>query len=451
MTKQTTKTTQKKSPAKKAQPKKQVASKAAQKKSVVAKKPQTKKQAVKKAVVKKPQVKDGKKSHLMAISIVMVILILAILIGISCFKNSRHKTEKVFDGVLDVGTYTKIDYSYEDKLNQTRFDNWSGCTAIAKNIGDNTIIGRNMDMTISDKAAYIYRTDIDGKYKTLNLAYTHRDYSPDYSDAVNGLDNDFYNYLPFISDDVLNEKGLYVEVNMRLGEGSKFSCSGTNPGAEERVYMFSLPIFIGLNAANIDEALDYVKTLDVYSMNGYWNYSFLIADATGRYGVLEFSDNKYFWNEGQNAQANFYVTEELSMKNTFRAGVGRYNYVREHIDEVQSKEDMFNLMNDIRYSQTYAADAKFDVRSEFVDSQATCGYENDEPWTYDYAMNDPEGKLADCIENIHKTYPYSTRDERKAAEVWESSFTEVVDIKNREIRVRFFEDNNRIYTLKFDK
>lgn len=436
MKKQTT--ISKKTPTKKAQTKKQTS---------------TKKTAAKTPVVKKSRAKEeSKKSLLMPISIVMVILIIMLLIGISCVRSGIHKTTKVFDGVLDAGTYTTIDYSYEDKLNKDRFDNWSGCTAIAKNIGDNTIIGRNMDMTISDKAAYIYKTNIKGKYKTLNLAYTHRDYSPDYKDALNGLDEDFYNYLPFISDDVLNEKGLYIEVNMRLGEGDKFSCSGTNPGAEERVYMFSLPIFIGLNAANIDEALDYVKTLDVYSMDGYWNYSFLIADATGRYGVLEFSDNKYWWNEGQNAQANFYVTEELSAKNELKAGVGRYNYVREHIDEVNSKEDMFSLMNDIRYSQAYTDSAKFDVRSEFVDTQAICGYENDKSWTYDYITEDEEGKakLASCLDVIQKVYPFATRDELKAVEAWESSFTEVIDIKNREIRVRFFEDNNKIYTLKFD-
>lgn len=214
--------------------------------------------------------------------------------------------------------------------------------------------------------------------------------------------------------------------------------------------MFSLPIYIGLNAATIDEALDYVKTLDVYSKNGYWNYSFMIADASGRYGILEFSDNQYFWNEGQNAQANFYVTPELNAKNTLKAGVGRYNYLQEHIGEVQNKEDMFNLMNDIRYSRTYNHDAKFDVRSEFVDSPTTCGRDESESWTYDYVMEDPEGILEKCINEIRDYYPLTTRAERAEMHVWESSFTEVVDIKNREIMVRFFEDNSKIYTLKFN-
>lgn len=396
------------------------------------------------------QKNQSKKIKSAYLAIAIIVLVAAILVGIFyCCK--KHRTKKIFDGVLDAGTYTEIDYSYERKLNKERFDNWGGCTAIAKNIGDNTIIGRNMDLEISNKAAFVFRTDIKGKYKTINLAYTYRDYAMDYKDAVNGLSEDFYNFLPFISDDVMNEKGLYIEVNMRLGEGDKFSCSGTNPSSDERVYMFSLPIYIGLNAATVDEALDYIKTLDIYSKNGYWNYSFMIADATGRYGILEFANNKYYWNEGQNAQANFYVTPELNIKEKLKAGVGRYEYVREHIEKVQNKDDMFSLMNDIRYSRTYNVDAKFDVRSEFVDAQETCQRPDDDPWTYDYVMEDKDGIVARCIATINGYYPETTREERAEMHTWESTFTEVVDIKNREIRVRFFEDDNKIYTLKFNK
>lgn len=428
-------------------------------------KKQISKNTIKKAPTKKPtkvtkakissktkkKAKSTKKFPLIPFLIILIVLVAAIAAGIFFLCNGKHRVKKIFDGVLDAGTYTKIDYSYERKLNKDRFDNWGGCTAIAKNIDGNTIIGRNMDLTVSDKAAYVFKTDIKGKYKTINLSYTYRDYAMDYKDAINGLSEDFYNFLPFISDDVMNEKGLYIEVNMRPGEGSKFSCSGTSPSSDERVYMFSLPIYIGLNAANIDEALEYIKTLDIYSKNGYWNFAFMIADATGRYGVLEFSDNKAYWNEGQNAQANFYIADELSAKNTLRSGVGRYNYVRERIDEVKNKDDMFNLINDVRYSRTYSSDAKFDVRSEFVDSQETCNHADDAPWTYDYVMEDPDGKVARCINKIREFYPYTTRDELKAAGFWEATFTEVVDIKNREIRVRFFEDDSRVYTLKFDK
>lgn len=358
-------------------------------------------------------------------------------------KNNLHKTEKVFDYVLDAGTYKKIDYEAEKSFNKKLYDNWGGCTAVARNIDNNTIIGRNMDLTVSNKSAYIFKTDIEGKYKTINLAYTFRDYAPDYKDAIKGLDDYFYNILPFISDDVLNEKGLYIEVNMRTGEGDKFSCSGTNPDSPEKVYMFSLPIFIALNASNIDEALEYVKTLNIYSKNGYWNYAFLLADSTGRFGILEIAKNKFYWNEGENVQTNFYINPELKEINELKAGVGRYDYVRETVEKVTNKEEMYNLMNDVRYSQTYSESPKFDVRSEFVGEK--------DNWTYDYLMdekNQPE--INEYINSIREFAKTATREQKIELGAWESTFTEIVDINDKSINVRFYEDENRKYTLNFN-
>ena len=393
----------------------------------------------------------NKKIIIICIPIVLLILVLSFA-GYKYFKNDnknngvqegKHATKMIFDNVLDAGTYKKVDYNTANKFNEKLYDNWGGCTAIAKNIGDNTIIGRNMDLTVSDKSAYIFKTNVKDKYKTINLAYTYRDYAPNYSDALNGLEDEFYNVLPFISDDVLNEKGLYIEVNMRNGEEDKFSCSGTNPNSSERVYMFSLPIYIGLNCATVEEALEYVKTLNIYSKKGYWNYAFMIADSTGRYGILEFAQNKILWNEGQNAQANFYIDEEMSKINELKTGIGRYNYVREHVNEVNTKDDMFNMMDKVKYSEAYVDNPNFDVRSEFVGAK--------ENWTYDYVMDDNnQEEINEYLNKIREFNKTATREDKKQYEAWESSFTEVIDIKEKTIKVRFYEDNNKIYTLSFN-
>lgn len=396
-----------------------------------------------------------KKKLFVAIIVVLILLFLVMIVSNknsindnndnekSAIQQKNYTTKMIFDYVLDAGTYKKLDYNVANNFNKKLYDNWGGCTAIAKNIGDNTIIGRNMDLTVSDKPAYVFKTDIKGKYKTINLAYTYRDYAPNYSDALNGLKDEFYNILPFISDDVLNEKGLYIEVNMRNGEEDKFSCSGTNPDSNERVYMFSLPMYIGLNCATIDEVLEYVNTLNIYSKRGYWNYAFLIADTTGRYGVLEFAQNKILWNDGENAQANFYIDKEMNKINDLKAGVGRYNYVKEHVDEVNTKEDMFSLMDKVKYSETYAYNPSFDVRSEFVGVK--------ENWTYDYVVDDNnQEEINEYLDKVRKFNETATREDKKKNEAWESSFTEVIDIKERTIKVRFFEDKNRIYTLSFN-
>ena len=109
----------------------------------------------------------NKKIIIIFIPIILLILVLSFA-GYKYFKNDnnnevqegKHTTKMIFDNVLDAGTYKKVDYNTANKFNEKLYDNWGGCTAIAKNIGDNTIIGRNMDLTVSDKSAYIFKTNV---------------------------------------------------------------------------------------------------------------------------------------------------------------------------------------------------------------------------------------------------------------------------------------------------
>lgn len=400
--------------------------------------------------------------------IFIVLLALLIVVSLSGCKQEKNnvpeiieykKVDEIFKRVFDVGTYNYLDYDYAQEYFAKTYDKWGkgGCTAVAKvnNAGD-TIVGRNMDLTICNKAAYVFRTKVEGCYETINLAYTFRDVSPDYESVLSqGLSPDFQRILPFLADDVLNSEGLYIEVNMRNGETwttgeSKFGCSGTNQGEAERVYLFSLSRYIGEHCANVEEALEYVKTLDLYSMYGNEisadNYCFMIADATGRYGLLEVACNNLYWHEGQQAQANFYITEELYDIQELKAGVGRYDYVMNGIDAVQTEDDMFNLMNDVTYYQTYFPEiCKFDNRSEFTGSLKY--------WTYDFLMNEANKEDIEMVVGLMGEYLNSmSRDEIKETDFfWETVFTEVVNCNNKTLHVRFYEDDTRQITLSFDK
>lgn len=401
------------------------------------------------------------KNKKMIVAMVIIIILIAITVGFSLVfgcdgkqnaESNRHLT-KIFDNVLDAGTYKNLDYNYADKWYQNNNDNWGGgCTAIGKTLDDgNTIVGRNMDLTYSHKSAYVFKTAVKGKNKTINLAYTHRDYAPEYEDALkNGISSEFDKMLPFYSDDVLNEKGLYVELNMRNSEtwydgSDKFSSSGTNEEGTGRVHLFELPMYIGLNCNSVDEIVPYLETLNIYSKKGYWNYSFLVADSTGKMGVIEIANNKIYFNEDKHAQANFYVTEELAKINEYKAGVGRYEYVTKNIDKVKNSDDMFKLMNDVRYSQMYNhKESKFDVRSELVETYPT--------WTYDYVMDDANKvEINAYLDKVSEMFNSLTLEEIKDKNVaWHSVFTEVVNCNKKTILVRFYEDDSRIMTLEFD-
>ena len=377
-------------------------------------------------------------------------MLLALLGG--CGQNTMP--EEVLDHVFDMGTYTRLDYKAAEKFFAEHNDNWGGgCSAVATvtDAGE-TLVGRNMDLNISRKAAYVFRTSCKGCYDTVGLAYTFRDYSPDYEMVkLYGVDKDFADLRPFIADDVLNSEGLYIEVNMRYGEcwptgDAKFSCAGTNPDSDERVYMFELCRYIGEHCATVDEALEYVKTLNIYSQDGYWNYCFILADATGHYGLLEFGMDEIFWTDYQHAQANFYVNEELAELQTLKCGVGRYELLMNGIDAVQSEEDMYDLIRQVSYSQVYdPSTCPFDTLSENVGAYPFA--------TYDFVTDPEVSDFVIELEQLKGDYVRNLSREEKefANEFWESTFTEVINCNERTLFVRFFEDESRTLTLGFDE
>ena len=111
------------------------------------------------------------------------------------------KMEKVFDYVLDAGTYTELDYDFAEKVLTEKYDGWGGaCSAIATVTNDGTpLVGRNMDLFISNKPAYISRTKVDGCYETVGLSYSHKS-GPDYEDALkNGIPESTYKTIPFLA------------------------------------------------------------------------------------------------------------------------------------------------------------------------------------------------------------------------------------------------------------
>ena len=370
----------------------------------------------------------------------------------SCGNNSHRDIKEIYEYVFDAGTYTDLDYKFADAYFKKEYDNYGGkCSAIAKVLDSGQmIVGRNMDLNISDKCAYVVRTNVKDCYETVGLAYTFRDISPSYDEAkADGLNGEFEKVLPFMCDDVLNTEGLYVEINMRNGEfwptgDSKFSCSGTNPESKQRVYMFELPRYISEHCATVDEAIEYVKTLNVYSKDGYWNYCFLLADATGHYGLLEFAIDQVIWHDYQPCQTNFYIDDDVRSIEDLKCGIGRYDYLMEHIDEVENETDMFNLMDDVSYYQVYdPSTSKFDVISEDVGVLPFA--------SYDFLIEN-----RDYVIELMQLYgdqvtAMTRQQQQKENTYWESSFTEVVNCNYRTLYVRFFEDDSKTLSLSFSQ
>lgn len=402
--------------------------------------------------------------------IIILLLTLSMILTTGCSANNKSKLTELEKYIFEVEEYTELDYDCADAFYAKANDNWGGgCSAISKMIDGHRIVGRNMDQSISNKCIYIVRTNA-GKYRTLGLVYTHRDYSPDYDEVISkGISDEFYKCLPFMCDDVLNDAGLHIEINMRHGEywpngEDKFACEGTNPESSERVYMFELPRYIGENCATVAEAKEYVSTLDVYSQDHYWNYCFIISDSEGHSSLLEFADNEVFWLDEEKldsydwldvyhpkaiAQANFYLNELAWYFQDIKTGEGRFIALQNGIDAVNSKSDMYDLMRKVQYSNFYldydeCKNNYFDPRSENIGEVS---------WAmYDLIMHSEfEDTARKMINEVNAGVYEMPRQEKQDLNVyWESIFTEVVDVNTKEIFVRMFENEDQLYLLSFD-
>ena len=372
--------------------------------------------------------------------------------------GSKHDFTIVKDYLIEMPTYKTVDYNYAQTWFKDHPISAGGCSAIVKDIDTTSqnphlIVGRNMDYAYSNKCAYIVRTNEKNKYKTLGFAYATNETSPDFEEVKkNGISDEWRRIMPFFCTDVINEKGLYCEIDMRNternGQGeSIFRCSGTKPDTGVDVHMVALTRFVVSNCKDVPDAIDFVKNnINVFNNENDWNFSFILADATGNHGLLEFGHNQIEFVEGENCQTNYFVNEPFATEAKIKFGFGRRNYLLDNIGNVVDHKTMFNLINQISYSNVYKGIyCPFDMRSEAYDFAET-----DEE--REKLLSDNDEDIQYCFNNIinpklKELWKLPEEERRKQPYYWQSTFSEVVDTINKSIHIRMFENDD--YTFDF--
>ena len=274
-------------------------------------------------------------------------------------------TGKKYENFTDLGNYVILcdpfDFDFDAALAYTnaRYDKVMpafGCSALGTKTNDgDVIIGRNADLTVSQYPCYITHMNY-GKYETLNFTYDQSGNAPKYQTRLEQgvIEPDFLNSLPLMASDSMNSEGLYIEYNMRDYE-SDLVCFGTNPGAPIRVCTLNLPFVIASNCATIDEALKFIREeLDLYTLrdqgfaNG-WNMAYMMGDATGNYGLLEIAADEIKFLPQQHGQGNYYIYPAFNAISRGQSGYGRLQFGLERMNEIQSDEDMAEMMERIMW------------------------------------------------------------------------------------------------------
>ena len=289
-----------------------------------------------------------------------------------CGNTSTNLEGKVIgDYVIELPTITSIDYDAGLKKSKELFGKF-GCSAVGKVLDNgDMVVGRSFDLYYSNNPAYVIRTDVEGFYKTVGVAYNTFDGKDFKTIKENGVTQDELSTLLFFTEDIMNEKGFYIEADMRPAQFSDSGIkpsTGTNLDAKVSLSFPAVVRYLGERCATVDEALELVKTLNVYGMNTgkvSWGGGFFLADQSGHYGVLELIDNKLIWCDYANCQTNYYINDEYKDRASNGNGLGRYELLTSKIDGVKSEKDMKELMKDVRYSQFFTPyESKFNVVSE---------------------------------------------------------------------------------------
>lgn len=260
--------------------------------------------------------------------------------------------------IIDCDRHNKFDFERARKYVNDRSDiggNMS-CTAFATRTekGD-VIIGRNLDLTVSQFPCYITHLKY-GKYETLNFTYDESGKNLRYDELLmqGYINDDFYNALPMMASDSMNSQGLYMEYNMR-GYEEQFICSGTNPRSRMRICTISLPFVVTSHCATVEEALQFMRSrLDLYtivddSFASCWNLCCMIGDARGNYGLIEIANNEIKYLPQQHGQGNYYIYPEYNSTSRNQSGYGRLQFGLERINKIQNDRQMAELMEEVMW------------------------------------------------------------------------------------------------------
>jgi len=270
----------------------------------------------------------------------------------------------------DIGHYMlemkdfSIDNLKEGLACSASINDWYGsncCSGtVKKNDRNEVIMSHSMDMEVSLRPGFLTRIK-DGKYDTLLLTYIgsadRYKYNPEELAALDA-DETYLKSIPFYATDAMNETGLYISLDMRCGDSEGgMDCPGTNPG-KVRACALSSAALVALNCGTVREAIEFLNdSYDWYTMTYVdnigttltWNMAFLIGDATGEYGLVEFGRNGVFFTPYQCFQSNYYIHPLLAERAVDNHGHGRANALIGGLMDVQTELELMENQKEARY------------------------------------------------------------------------------------------------------
>lgn len=280
-----------------------------------------------------------------------------------------YNKQKIEDYLYEI-TYGNIDYEYAYKYFKP---NYGGCSAIRCGHW----FGRNFDWLYNNEVQFVVHTPSSLAHKAvLGVSGIIPDIEQSNVDQESiVIENvDMFKLVPFYLLDGINECGLFCTHNVVPLDNIEFPTQEILAKIEEKdkVCIPMLVRFILDKFTTAEEAIDYLinyTTLyftDEMLSSGYQSH-FLLGDANSTY-ILEFINNdikvinfSYITNfpiynvQFDTQQLIQYPPTQFGM-NKYGSGLERWNIISKNYESANSLEGMENLLNLIKYSNTYSSD-----------------------------------------------------------------------------------------------
>lgn len=321
-------------------------------------------------------------------------------------------------------------------------------------------VGRNLDWYINRNASAIIKVNhTEDHYASIGMVGCFPQFSNDL--ARSGEYNEVYQYLPFKTEDGINECGLYVGVNvMPTGETSfnpnsweprtyGHGAAHTNPSASMTCAVNYLPRILLDKASNVAEAMEIIASIDWTEPVNFphpgetQSFHWLICDPS-RSVVLEFIDNEPHYTEATSVSEPGFGTIMTNFTNCLMEagimqinGIGyeRFDVLKENYKNYAEYPDNFKgmqkLMEQVWFSKTYTMSPTSDKLwlTEFANDIFPASY------LYHNGNISSNPDFQAYMSSLREEYLQHTQWYTDDCTFWFSTHTSVYNILNRQMHV----------------
>lgn len=289
-----------------------------------------------------------------------------------------------------------IDYNYANEYCEKTYDpkyKPGACSSVRRG----NVYGRNFDWYLDNSVEFVVRTTpAEGRYASIGVGGALVKLSKEDVES-HKWDDDRYRLVPFFLDDGINEKGVFININVVNKEDNNIATTGTNPG-KPRLSSFQITRYVLDHFATAREAVDFLKNgVDIYCASSptfaHYEFHYMIGDENDTF-IVEFINNKCVVIEAETgvtptdfdktkAMTNFYLTgTELKTEGgvtivdpetltNLACGVERYNNAIKEYDNLTGVDEMIKFMSGYNAEGTPFEDTNLRYTNLFTRDPAT--------------------------------------------------------------------------------